>query len=303
MATNLLPFFLKELRAHGVQIADTSGATNFQCYCFKGHDAATASLSIRKSDGAFYCFGCRVKGKSWNTLAHYIGAQPLSDELLPDPLELIASDLDKVISQAILEMDLPWDLRPWKGEYRGLPESFLLKCDSHRWFDPFQRCQRILWPCWQNEELLGWAARRLDKKKEQKYRNAPGMSSTDVLFPYDVLRRLLPKTLRRTQTVVLVEGQFDALRLINNKIPALAILGTNNFRSYNYIPLLNLDIRRVILATDSDPAGKKARPEILADLKKTFDVEQFFPPHEKDPGNMPDLYVKRLHRQVFAGTT
>jgi DNA primase len=302
MPTDLTAFFLQELAAHQVHVVDQSGA-DLQAYCFRGHDHATPSLSIRRLDGAFYCFGCGVRGRSWNRLADLIGAKQLAEAELPDPDEVAVQQLSRQVAAAVQEMDLPWGLLPWQGDWRGMSEKFLLRCGAHQWFDPASRCSRIFFPCFQNQETLGWVARRLDQDDKKKYRNAPGMNSTEVLFPFDTMVQLLPRTLRHTETVVLVEGPVDALRLLACKIPAVAVLGTNNFRPHKRVPLLSLGAKRVIVAMDSDRGGKQARQEITPVLAELFDVEQFYPPYREDPGSMNHGAVERLRRLLFSGCT
>jgi DNA primase len=131
-----------------------------------------------------------------------------------------------------------------------------------------------------------------------KYRNAPKMQARELLYPYDVVYKYLQKELA-VKTAVLVEGPVDALRLVYNRIPAFAILGTNNYDPSNKFLLMNLGIERVILAMDSDEAGKKARYAIEPDLESWFEVEHFFPPWKEDPGGMEDKYVKKLKQQAL----
>jgi len=297
--SDLTAIIVRELTSRGFEVlgADTRNL-NLQAYCFRGHDDETASLSIRRDDGRFYCFACGVKGRSWNTLARLIGAAELSEDDLPDPFGILAEDLKRQQAADNFDMSLPWDLAPWKGEYRGLSESFLLKCEATRWYDEAAKCRRLMLPIRIQSELKGWVARRIDDKKEMKYRNAPKMKAREILYPYDVVYRHLQPQLKN-KTAVLVEGPIDALRLVYNRIPAFAILGTNNYDESNKLLLLNLGIERVIIATDSDPAGKKARQAIEPDLEQWFQVEHFYPPWKKDPGDMADKFVQKLKRQVL----
>jgi 5S rRNA maturation endonuclease (ribonuclease M5) len=299
MVSDLTQIIVHELTSRGFPVLGAnSRRPNLQAYCIKGHDVETASLSIRRDDGRFNCFACGIKGHNWNALAKLIGAAELSEDDLPDAFGLLSKDLSPQIAQEAFCMELPWDLTPWEGEWRGLSEKFLRKCEAHRWWDEGARCRRILLPIRWQSELRGWVARRLDDGKEMKYRNAPGMKAQDILYPYDLVYKYLQPELAN-HTAVLVEGGVDSLRLVYNHIPALAILGTRNYDPINRSWLLNLGVERVIIATDSDSAGKKARYEIEPSLEEWFEVEHFYPPHKDDPGGMPQRFVEKLKKQVF----
>jgi hypothetical protein len=215
-------------------------------------------------------------------------------------------DLSSTIKAAMMEFELPWDLEPWHGNYvhdkkRGvvIAEETILALDGCSRFDDIYKCPRLFFPVRQYGELMGWVSRRLDKPikdvpYKRKYLNAPSMKSSKILFPFDEIERW------DTNVVVLVEGPLDAVRLINYDIPALAIMGTANYHPDNRIDLLNLGVERIFLAMDSDTAGKKARREIGPSLAEMFDVDDFFPPHKKDPGNMGLPYMNKLWRLTRA---
>ncbi|GAF80513.1 unnamed protein product, partial [marine sediment metagenome] len=116
------------------------------------------------------------------------------------------------------------------------------------------------------------------------------MSSKQMVFPYDTVVKL------RRKALVLVEGPFDALRLINYNIPALSILGTGNFHKENMGYFTNTCNGKIIIAMDNDKAGRKARYEIAPQLQEMFDVEHFTCPEGDDPGGMPKAYLDELWR-------
>jgi hypothetical protein len=303
MPADLTHFIVAQLRSHGLPaFGAKSKRPNINTFCPTGHDKETASLSIHRHDGRFLCFGCGIKGKNWNHLANYLSIDTLSDEAMPDPFVTFTMDLSKSIQDAMAEFELPWDLEPWYGNYvhdeeKGvvIAEETILALDGCSRFDDIYRCPRLFFPVRQYGELMGWVSRRLDKpipgvKYERKYLNAPDMKSSRILFPLDEIEQW------DTNVVVLVEGPLDAVRLINYDIPALAIMGTGNYHDDNRIDLLNLGIEKVFLAMDSDEAGKKARRVIGPSLAEMFDVEDFFAPHKKDPGNMGRPYMNKLWR-------
>jgi DNA primase len=299
--TDLTDFIVEQLNAKGMIVFGADGnQENLKTYCFEGHDSKTPSLSIRRWDGAFLCFGCHVKGPNWNALAAHINADQLSDEAMPDPFLLLNKKLEKRIQKAAAEVKVPWDVEPWTKAFRHVPLSTLQKLSALRWYDdtnPKDRCERVLFPVSMYGEIEGWVARRTDKappgqKLDTPYRNAKHMSSAEALYPLDHVIGM------KRRVVVLVEGPYDAIRLVNYGIPALSILGTGNYHPDNRMHILNAGARAVILAMDADEAGETARLDIAPSIREMFDLKHFVCPDGKDPGNMPKAYMDRLWRMV-----
>lgn len=301
---DLTDFIIEQLNTKGMIVFGADGAQdNLKTYCFNGHDRKTPSLSIRRWDGAFLCFGCGVKGRNWNDLAAHIGAEQLSDQALPDPFMLMNKKLEKHIQKAVANISIPWDVEPWIKPYRHVPLATLQRLSALRWYDDLKKndqCERILFPISMYGNIEGWVARRTDKappgqKLNTPYRNATDMSSAELLFPLDYVIKM------KKRTVVLVEGPYDAIRLVNYGIPALAILGTGNYHPDNRIHILNTRAKTIILAMDSDDAGMLARVNIAPSLKEMFEVKHFFCPEEEgknDPGSMPTPYMDKLWKMV-----
>lgn len=276
-----------------------STPTDLKAFCFKGHDDKTPSLSIRRVDGAFLCFGCGVKGRDWNAFANYLKVDTLSEDDLPDPFVTLQYQMERKYLKALREVRLPWDVQLWERPYRRISSETWKRIGALRWYDDDPRIQaeRILMPIMMYGEVEGWVARRTDEappgqKLEMPYRNAPGMSSQDVLFPLDTVINMQP------DTVVLVEGPMDAMRLVNYNIPALAILGTRNYISDNRSHILNTGATTVILAMDGDEAGEEARFDIAPSIREMFNLTHFICPEGKDPGNMPRSYLDKLWRMT-----
>lgn len=300
---DLAALMVQQLADRGVRCTpDSYGATNLQAYCYRNHDKSTASLSIRKTDGAFYCFGCGVHGHDWNVLARAIGADEIGEDQRPDPFLLLANQQDHQYQEVSFVPMLPWDTTPWTSSWRGMSGSFLQKVGAVHWFDEFLRCPRILFPFDQQGDLAGWVARRTDRHDEMKYRNMPRIKSSEKIFPLDTVARILPRTLARTKTIVLVEGPVDALKLLYWKIPALAILGTKNWKPEIKINLIEtLEVGRCIVAMDNDRGGNEVQDQIVQDVGQVMTTEQFRPPEGQDPGGMAEAEIRRLRRQVYRG--
>jgi len=298
--SDLSTFIVAQLEAAGVRVSmGDSNQENIKAFCFRGHDHKTPSLSIRRLDGAFLCFGCGVKGSKWDYIANYIKVDTLTEENRPNDFLVLAHKMEKRYQKAMAKVDLPWGLRPWTKPWRRLRVKTLKRVGAFGWFDddPRIRAERILFPVMMYDEVKGWVARRLDEappgeKLLKPYRNAPNMSSKDVLFPLDAVIAMNRKV------VVLVEGPYDALRLVNYNIPALAIMGTRNYDDSNRTHLINANAEAVVVAMDGDEGGEGVRYDIAASLMEMFPVKHFMCPEKKDPGNMPMPHLNRLYRLV-----
>jgi len=289
---DLTSFLVAQLTARGIRVANAEGGgENIMAWCFNGHDQKAASLSIHRATGMFYCYGCQAKGRDWNALAALIGGDKLRPQDLPDPFSIISDQLSRHLAKATTKAEVPWGLKPWSGgKYRGLSEGFLEKVEAHHWYDDGVRTNRIFFPIYQRKKLMGWVARRLDSQDYMKYRNSDNLPATSVLYPFDFIYKYFD-----CKTVVLVEGPLDALRLCYHRIPALAIMGTGNWRDSKRGLLTQLDTERVIICMDADNAGKKCRYEKLEpSLEPWFQTEHFHPPHGEDPGCMAKEQINAL---------
>lgn len=115
-------------------------------------------------------------------------------------------------------------------------------------------------------ELMNFKFRRMPGQKvESKYWS---MKHRQFLDPYPAT--LIPWLYEHQPRLVLVEGEFDALALLSQKIPALAIVGaTRDIRPWRELFEL---LPEIVLAFDMDDAGERARRSFrgnFADLTVT----------------------------------
>lgn len=292
---NMGVFIGQQLIRKGVRIFRET-TTHYSCFCpFQGgHDVHTASLSIRKSDGKFNCFGCPAKGASWNTLAKMLNADTLSDEEMPDPFGLFKDDLKEKRAKSQVVPYLPWDIEPWTKRWRKVSPYTMNAATAYHWYDDKKRCDRVLLPIWMYGELVGWTARRLDKVDDMKYREMTGFNKLDALYPWFLVEQM------NVSSIALVEGPYDALRLLDEDIPALSNLGSlTNWSKDKAIHLINLGVTRVVIAADGDSAGDKFRDQAEEDLKHMFEIDHYYCPRKSDPGALPSKkHYRKLSRLV-----
>src|ERR1700737_2702379 len=229
-----------------------------------------------KAPGYFVCYGCGYKA-NWNELAPKIGLKPFTRQKPSDEfarIQTLASN-DTAGEGFIMEKMQLTDLP--KGKlWRGISTDLLIDIGA-------KRCKidhpeygllktKLYLPCLINGELKGYIKARLTKHADYpSYINAKGSwSKTHGLFPFDHAMKLARKL--RSRTMVLVEGQRDALRLIQNGIPAMCILGTQSWSSVKARLLELGGIKRLILMMDGDDAGIAATEMLQAANETMFAI-------------------------------
>jgi DNA primase len=160
--------------------------------------------------------------------------------------------------------------------------------------------QCVLWPVVVDGETVGGIKAKMKPtaRTRVKYLNAPGpWVKTQALWPYDVVHQMLARQPRGKRTVVLVEGPRDALRLVGCGIPALAILGSNNWTTAKRDLLAQLDPDRVLFGMDSDAAGTKAF-KLVAPTLKGYCVRKRM--RYQEPGDPCSVSIDQIRRWIVA---
>lgn len=238
----------------------------------------------RSPIGGFFCFGCGAshsKNGGWNGLARLWGmaettgggqiTQHVKREL--DTAQFLEDDhgwtLEAIMEHYTIGFYTEW---PADMKWRGVPGWLVRKIGGWLAFNEKWQEQMCVLPQFTNGDFTGTVEARckiIKKGKNKtlmKYINSPGSWAKDrALFPIQVVKGMLDQMEHRY--VALVEGPRDAIRLIGCGIPALAILGTNNWSEAKRDLLLSLDVERVLFIFDNDKAGLKARKLISPTLK------------------------------------
>ncbi|KPK33457.1 MAG: DNA primase [Chlamydiae bacterium SM23_39] len=176
-----------------------------------------------------------------------------------------------------------------------LEEAGLIKNLNGKKIDFFS--DRIMIPIKdKNEDVIGFSARKYKEDSfGPKYINTPDTSlfkKSYVLFGLSYSRKKIIKEKR----AIIVEGQFDALRLIYEGI-SIAVAGQGTaFGEVHAKELLKLGVNKIYLALDGDKAGREASIKI-GEIFQRVSVEVFVVSidDEKDP----DTYIKEKGPEKF----
>lgn len=180
------------------------------------------------------------------------------------------------------------DVRRWAARFEALPTDRMSEYFFERGFTDATRRRfdvrydddppALVWPVRdENANLAGFALRKV-----------PPCGWPPYLYPRGFRRMLFPLDAYEGETVVLVEGPLDAMRLHQAGVSgALALLGADLTDAQ--LATLRRLARRVVLALDSDPAGDAATATLTRRLVGTFDLWRVrWPAGAKDAGEVRD---------------
>lgn len=169
---------------------------------------------------------------------------------------------------------LPNGMKPWREPWRRLRGDFLARMGVFRWYDDTSKYERILWPMTGAGEIVGWQAGRADPrgrygKNDPKYRASKPLPSREYLLGLDQLPMRIP-------VIVMVEGGYDWLRLLQNRIPAVANLGADSTWTDTKAETLlaRSGLRYVLVAFDEDEKGNAGYEKVVDDLGDHLEVKR-----------------------------
>jgi DNA primase len=127
-------------------------------------------------------------------------------------------------------------------------------------------------------ELVAYAGRSIDGS-EPKYKLPAGFKKSQVL--YNLARALEDDS---TGAVVLVEGFFDCIKVVQAEHVCVALMGCSI--SEEQENLLTRHFRQVVLMLDGDEAGRRAAGDIAGKLAGTVWVRVVEVPQGKQPDQL-----------------
>jgi DNA primase len=177
------------------------------------------------------------------------------------------------------------DVRKWKlGFVPG---------NTWKWFDVQERVHRgwfedrLSFP-WHSldGQCMGFAGRRLDGDDHMKYKTLPGTKR--ALAIWGLHHPETQDAIRRTRTLVVVEGYTDAMRSHTHQCTNVGTVGGTELtpRQLDLIKMMNLE--RLVLFMDGDGPGKVATQKIAKQAASVVPVFMATPPGGKDPDELLD---------------
>jgi 5S rRNA maturation endonuclease (ribonuclease M5) len=287
---------VESLARYGGRQKSTSDHRMVQC-CF--HEDGSPSLGVYVNEGlsiplgSWHCFGCGEKG-SWNKLAEKCGFEkfPNWGINLPNYTKSITiDDTEHTIDSMLNSMHVGSTSWPRDVRWRGFDGDVVISAGGMLIDDSYSDGIGVFFPVFIGNALKGGIRAAFIKEAHTlSYVTTKGAWVKKYgLFLYEPVKKM------HKDYIVLVEGPRDALRLYSKGIPALAILGSQNFGAEKALIISSLCASTVICLPDNDKAGiemkglvKKYMPRYC----KTISIK--LPKSVEDPCNMSEDDIENL---------
>jgi len=243
---------------------------NLQYYfvCCPFHHEKTPSCKVNLQHpkypaGDFKCYGCGRYG-DWADFSSAGNLKGLTFTENYSEFGTLRKTKTELTEAYDSNMALPWSRR--YGDWRTISNATLRRVEGKRVFSYAFDDSALYLPCMCLGEHVGGITARLGKDPDGgiSYLNTGGSWVLHSLYPYDHVSIMLTEL--DLDYVVLVEGPRDALRLIDNGIPALAVLGVESWSETKADLIYALGISQVLKFTDGDAAGTRLSRYIYESL-------------------------------------
>lgn len=266
------------LKAAGIRIAGEI-STHYIVFCEYHNNYNTPSAEVDKETGMFYCFSCQ----STTDLQHLIMKRGYTYfralRMIGDSEYDIVEELDKILDEKVIE---PFDQtvidrlhsNVWGAGSEYLHTRHINDDSIVRFQLGFSDKQSMVTVPVHGPDgtIWGFVGRSIEGKR---FKNNRGLNKALTLFN---IHRIWT-----SPRVFVVESSFDAIRLDQVGIPAVATLGAGI--SNEQIDLLKRTFDDVLLIPDNDEAGTVMTSKVL----KAIPYAQILPLEGvKDVGDLSD---------------
>jgi DNA primase len=267
--------------------------SDFIMFCPFHNNSRTPAGEVDKITGTFFCFACQhVTGlieliMNTTSRSYFEAARFIKDKEVQSDLSY---DIEKQLQDKV--MYSPYDELVIKRLNNQALESQramtyysrrLITHDSVKKFSLgySDKQDMVTIPVASPDGTsVGFVGRSVEGKE---FKNTPGLPKSKLLFN---LHRV-----KTSDKVYIVESSFDAIRLDQVGMPAVATLGSNV--SAIQIDLLKKYFNDIILIADNDDAGNTMRQKLIDKLGSRISVIKLEGDY-KDIGDMDDESIKKL---------
>jgi 5S rRNA maturation endonuclease (ribonuclease M5) len=234
------------------------------------------------------------QGRCWSC-GHRLGWRELVLELgLPRSAKFLTEDFSNTVNQDEEDQMLgrrrivgTGETMPWSSssEWRGVNGRLVARVGGQ--LVPSKRGNALLrLPVVILGTQVGHIDCTLEKPPEGElgYLNSTGNWARSSLYPYDYVRKRNPRVL------VLVEGARDALVTIQNKVMALAALGSENWNDRCVKLVTRVAPELVVIMTDPDDAGERLMKSMYRDLHDRLECRNVVLPSRVVEGKRTKIY-------------
>lgn len=266
---------------------------DFMIFCPYHNNFRTPAGEVSKSTGMFFCFSCQETKDLVELVMH------VSNRTYFEAIRFITSkgkdtDIEQFVSRALVQIP----------EYIAFDELIIKRLNNQALTSPramsyyegrritkesvvkfglgySEKQDMVTIPVHSPDGMaVGFVGRSIEGKD---FKNTPKLPKAKVLFN---LHRI-----KTSDKVYVVESSFDAIRLDQVGLSAVATLGANV--SNTQIDLLQKYFNNIIVIADNDEAGGNMKDRIVEKLKSRVSVIQLNKEY-KDIGDMDDVAIKNL---------
>lgn len=266
---------------------------DFMIFCPYHNNFRTPAGEVSKSTGMFFCFSCQETKDLIELVMH------ISNRTYFEAIRFITSkgkdtDIEQFVSRALVQIP----------EYIAFDELIIKRLNNQALTSPramsyyegrritkesvvkfglgySEKQDMVTIPVHSPDGMaVGFVGRSIEGKD---FKNTPKLPKAKVLFN---LHRI-----KTSDKVYVVESSFDAIRLDQVGLSAVATLGANV--SNTQIDLLQKYFNNIIVIADNDEAGGNMKDRIVEKLKSRVSVIQLNKEY-KDIGDMDDVAIKNL---------
>ena len=272
--------------------------SDYIIFCPYHANHRTPAGEVSKERGTFFCFSCHesrslldlvmhLTGKSYFESARFIKSFEIETSILDSISNALEDKPDFIPYDEILikrlsnqALDSPRAIRYFEG--RRITKDSIEKFSLG--YSEKQDMITIPVSSPDGSIFVGFVARSVEGKD---FKNTPKMPKSKILFN---LHRA-----KLHDSVYVVESSFDAIRLDQCGIPAIATLGSNVSKSQ--VELLTKHFNSVIVIPDNDEAGKDMAAKVIEKMESRASVIGI-PKRFKDIGDMTDDDISELTKRI-----
>lgn len=281
----------------GIQI-ESEVDSDYIVFCPFHNNYRTPAGEVSKERGTFFCFSCQTS-KSLVEFVMFVTRKSYFESIrLIESFETESNILD-IIDNTLVKTN---DFKPFDELLiRRLHQQALDSPRAMRYFEGRRISENsiktyllgysnnqdmVIVPMYDpsGKICVGFVARSVEGKE---FKNTPGLPKSKILFNLSRAKQY--------NSVYVVESSFDAIRLNQNGVAAVATLGANVSR--NQTDLLTKYFNDVIVVGDNDDAGKEMQGKILDRLGNRATLIGI-PSRFKDIGDMSDSDIQELVKRI-----
>ncbi len=270
--------------------------SDYIIFCPYHNNNRTPAGEIDKKDGTFFCFSCHhvtgltefvmhMSNRTYFEAARFIKSKETETSIEKDIDKALYKKpeftmFDELVLKRLHNNLLASDRARNYFNYRKINKDSASKFS----LGYSEKQDMVTVPVHSPDGLpIGFVGRSIEGKE---FKNTPGLPKSKTLFN---LHRV-----KSSGTVYVVESSFDAIRLDQVGLPAVATLGSNV--SNIQIELLQKYFNDIIVIADNDEAGGNMKTKIVEKLGSRVSVIQLNKQY-KDIGDMDDTSIKELDFQ------